>query len=380
MNSTKPKLIRAANVSGSLDTFCKGMLAKLSEEYEVIALASPDERLEMVGRREGVRTAGILIERKPAIRQDIRTLIELIRFFKKEKPAIVHSMSAKCGLLCMMAAKFAGVPHRVHSFTGLAFPTASGLKRIILKTTERITCICGNHLLPEGQGVKNDLIDNHITKKPLRIIGNGNIRGIDLDYYCRSDKVMSAAAGMADKNLFTFVFVGRIVVDKGINELVEAMTRIHKINDAVRLVLIGDNDGGVDPVKPETIRAIQESSFIEAVGRQSDVRPYLAAADCFVLPSYREGFPNSVIEAGAMGLPSIVSDINGANEIIISGQNGLVVPSKDVDALYKAMIKMIEDKDSRLFMASNARKMVADRYELNYVQKCYIDFYREILS
>ncbi|MCM1452873.1 MAG: glycosyltransferase, partial [Clostridium sp.] len=129
-----------------------------------------------------------------------------------------------------------------------------------------------------------------------------------------------------------------------------------------------------------TARAIEENPSIEAVGSQKNVRPWLAAADCHVLASYREGFPNVVIEAGAMGLPQIVTDINGANEIIIEGKNGTIVPSKSSDALYEAMKRMTTDTDWRKSLASNARALIASRYEQSYVRQCLYNFYDEVLK
>lgn len=374
------KIVKAANVPSSLNTFYKGMLKKMSEEYDVIALASPGIEMNMIREREGVRTEAIPIERRPSIFKDVQSLFRLIAFFRKEKPDVVHSISAKAGLLCMVAAKVARVPHRVHSFTGLAFPTAKGLKRFILVITEKITCACGNHLLPEGEGVKRDLINNHITKKKLRIIGNGNIRGVDLSYYDRTDEVESVVGSIRKSDLFTFVFVGRLVRDKGVNELIAAMVLVHKKYPQTRLLLVGGYDDGKDPLAPSTIELINTCGFIENVGLQKDVRPYLAASDCFVLPSYREGFPNSVIEAGAMGLPSIVTDINGSNEIIIKGENGVIIPPQNEERLQMAMEYIIQNKAERLAMAVKARQLVADRYEIGYVQQCYLNFYHEILT
>lgn len=376
----KPKIIKAANIPSSLSGFFKGMLKRMSEEYEVIALASPGAEMDVIREREGVRTEAIPIERRPSILKDIQSLCRLIAFFRKEKPDVVHSMSAKAGMLCMIAAKITHVPHRVHSFTGLAFPTATGLRRLILMTTERITCACGNHLLPEGEGVKKDLINNHITKKELRVIGHGNIRGIDLDYYDRTPEVEEAAMVWRKPDVFTFVFVGRLVRDKGVNELIEAMVDLHKKYGNTRLLLLGDYDDGKDPLKKETIDIIENSTFIENVGWQNDVRPYLVASDCFVMPSYREGFPNSVIEAGAMSLASIVTDINGANEIIIESENGIIIPSQNKEKLQLAMEYMFLHAEERFSMAQKARSLVAERYEIGYVQQCYLDFYREILN
>lgn len=374
------KLIRAATVPGSLYSFCKGTLRELSDQYDVVALSSPGEKLDEVGRREGVRTIGVHMERHISPFKDLCALWRLWRVFRREKPTIVHSMTPKAGMLCMLAAWMVRVPVRIHTFTGLVFPTSVGLKRRILMFTDRLTCACATHIIPEGEGVKRDLLDNHITRKPIRVLGNGSVKGIDLEYYDRTSEVMREAEELRRTDRFTFVFVGRLVGDKGINELVEAFSLLRQVHPHVRLVLVGHEERELDPLKPETIVAINACEDIVCAGSQRDVRPWLAMADAAVLPSYREGFPNVVLEAGAMGLPQIVTDINGAREIIIHGENGLIVPPRDVHALVEAMDLFVSSPERISSMADKARPSVASRYEQGYVRKCLYDFYDEVLG
>lgn len=374
------KIIRSSTVPGSLDTFCNGLLRELSKEYEVVALSSPGERLDHVGIREGVRTISIPMERRIAPLKDIKSLLQLINTFYKEKPYIVHSMTPKAGLLCMLASWFCNVPLRVHTFTGLVFPTAVGLQKKILMFTDWLTCACATHIIPEGEGVKNDLLCNEITKKPLKVLGYGNVRGIDLIHYDRSSEVMKYAEVLRNPEFFSFIFIGRIVKDKGINELIEAFVRLSEENDRVRLVLVGPYEDNLDPVSIETLHEIEVNHRIHTVGRQKDVRPWLASSDALVFPSYREGFPNVVIEAGAMGLPSIVTDINGSREIILEGVNGIIIPPRDADSLYYAMKRFSEEPDFVVTQAKKARQMVASRYELGFVRKCLFEFYNEITN
>ena len=380
MNQNKFKIIRATTVSLSLNSFCDGMLKELSEKYEVVALSSPDDELEKVAIREGVRTIGVPMARRISLMKDLKSLFSMILVLRKEKPMMVHSMTPKAGLICMVAAWLTGVPVRVHTFTGLVFPTASGLKRKILMFTDKLTCACSTHVIPEGEGVKNDLLNNGITKKPIKVLGYGNVRGVDMEYYSRRPEVVEKAL-VIKKDIFTFLFVGRIVRDKGINELCEAFDKLTSISNA-RLLLIGPFEDMLDPIAEKTRSIIENNPTIENVGPKfgDELLPYYAAADCFVFPSYREGFPNTVLEAGAMELPSIVTDINGSREIIVEGKNGLIIPSHDSNALFKAMLQMMKDKTAREKMASNARKMIADRFEQGFVRKCLYDFYDEILA
>ena len=376
------KIIRTTTVPASLEGFCKGLLQELevSEGYEVVAVSSPGPEMETIRQREGVRTVAVPMERRMAPLKDLKSLWGLIRVFQREKPTMVHSMTPKAGLLCMMAAWFCRVPVRLHTFTGLVFPTAKGLTQKILILTDRLTCACATHVIPEGEGVKADLQNYRITRKPLRVLGHGNVRGIDLDHYDRTPEVMAAAAGIRRKGIFTFIFVGRLVGDKGINELVAAFSRLNKEIHATRLIFVGGKEETLDPLNPATLREIESNPAIEEAGVQNDVRPWFAAADALVFPSYREGFPNVVIEAGAMGLPSIVTDINGSREIIIDGKNGVIIPPHDSDALYRAMRAFVTDKERTSEMAGNARPLIASRYEQTYVRRCLKDFYRQILT
>lgn len=374
----KYKIIRACTVPQSLG-FVTGMLPDLQKKYEVVLLSSSGLEWEEVRRLHlDVKCIEVDMERHISPIKDIKSLWQLWRTFCKEKPKMVHSMTPKAGLLCMLAARMAGVPVRVHTFTGLVFPTSVGLKKKILMATDWLTCACATHIIPEGEGVKNDLLNNGITKKPIRVLGYGNCRGIDLERFDKTPEVMEQAEKLRKNSVCTFIVVGRIVGDKGINELVEAFVKLNKENSATRLILVGCYEDKLDPLKSETLNLIKNCSAIEAVGQQNDVRPWFAAADVAVLASYREGFPNVVIEAGAMGLPQIVTDINGAREIIIEGENGTVIPSKSVDALYSAMKHML-DTDYRDGLANNARKLIASRYEQGFVRKCLCDFYDKIL-
>ena len=377
----RKKIIRACTVPQSIG-FVVGMIPDLTKEYEVGVLSSPGEEWAMLDKYgDAVKRLEVPMERHISPLRDLRSLWRLVRVFRRERPDMVHSMTPKAGLLCMLAAWITRVPVRVHMFTGLVFPTATGLKRRILMATDRLTCACATHVLPEGEGVKRDLLDNGITRKPIKVLGYGNCRGIDLDRFDPTlPEVQAEAAKLRKSKVFTFIAIGRLVGDKGINELVAAFSRLNRELPATRLILVGPQEKELDPLSPATLSEIESNPAIEAVGNQADVRPWLAAADCHVLASYREGFPNVVIEAGAMGLPQIVTDINGANEIIVEGKNGTIVPPRDSDALYQAMKHMINDPDWRPQLDANARQMIASRYEQGYVRRCLYDFYKEILS
>lgn len=367
---TKKKLIRVAAIGGSLRCLLKGQLKYFNQFYHVTAISSPDEMLNDVAIHEGVSVKGIKIERKISPLKDIISLYSLYRFFRSERPQIVHSHTPKAGLLTMVAAKLARVPIRVHTFTGLIFPNRSGPMHLLLKNMDRITCICATKVIPEGQGVKNDLQTHRITRKDLQVVANGNINGIDLKEFSTTNIDETQVTALKNKykiskNDFVFVFVGRIVKDKGVSELVSAFSQLPESN--FKLILVGEREADLDPLDADTIARINSSNNILETGWQDDVRLFLAAADCLVLPSYREGFPNSVIQAGAMGLPCIVTDINGSNEIISDGINGLVVPAKNSQKLFIAMKLITQDRELYSNLSNQARRLIAQKFDQSLV-------------
>lgn len=344
--------------------------------YEMVAVSSPGAELDELSEKDGFTTFAVPMARHISLPGDIRSLFRMIALFCRERPQVVHSITPKAGLVCMLAAWLTRVPVRIHMFTGLVWPDATGLKRRILMATDALTCACATHVIPEGLGVMNDL-QSHITRKPMKVLGYGNVCGIDLD---RFDPERVKASPLPHP--FTFLFVGRIVRDKGISELVEAFTALNRKHPETRLVLVGRFEPELDPLPESAQKLIAENPSIIFAGPKSGdnlVQTY-ADADCFVMPSYREGFPNTVMEAGAMGLPSIVTDINGSREIIIDGENGLIVPPHTFQPLCDAMERMLADSALREKMRRNARPMIASRFEKNFVQECMIEFYKEVMT
>jgi glycosyltransferase involved in cell wall biosynthesis len=377
----KPKVIRTSTIALSLNVLLKGQLSFLKKYYHVIAVAGDDEDLRIAENREGVKTENIAMQRKIAPFKDVISLIKLYFYFKKEKPQIVHSITPKAGLLSMAAACFARVPIRIHTFTGLVFPTRSGVMQRLLIVMDKILCSCATHIYPEGEGVKNDLISYNITSKPLKVLANGNVNGIDTSYFDSNlfsvdDNAKLKKELNIQPNDFVFIFVGRILGDKGINELVAAFEKLSTENKKVKLLLVGPFEEELDPLQEKTTAIINNNKQIISVGYQNDVRPYFAIANALAFPSYREGFPNVVMQAGAMGLPSIVTDINGCNEIIEEQKNGMIIPVKSVAPLYNAMEVMLKDKQMRL----NARDMITNRFEQKVVWEALLNEYKTLTA
>ena len=202
------KLVRVTTVPTTMRSFCRGLFRELQEQdgYEVVAVSSPGKELDEIALNEGVRVVAVPMERHIAPLKDLVSLWRMWRVMRREKPDMVHSMTPKAGLVTMIAAWLARVPVRIHTFTGLVFPTSTGLKRRVLMATDWLTCACATHVIPEGEGVKHDLLANGITRKDIRVLGYGNIRGVDLEYWSEP-----AVTRFDASQPFRFVFVGRLV-------------------------------------------------------------------------------------------------------------------------------------------------------------------------
>ena len=367
----RKKLIRVTTADISLNSLLKGQLKFLNQYFEVVGVAKDTGVLKEVSEREGIRVVDAPLERPISLVKDIKGLWFLCRLFRKEKPWCVHANTPKGSLLAMIAAWIARVPHRVYTVTGLRYQGAHGMLRTILKTMERLSCLFATNVIPEGQGVLHALQEDNITKKPLRVIWNGNINGIDTEYFKPTESFTERK-----NDTFTFVFIGRIVRDKGIHELTEC---IRKLN--CNLILVGSFEDG-DPVDEDDKKFLLTSEKVKFVGWQTDVRPYLEQADALVFPSYREGFPNVPMQAGAMGLPCIVTNINGCNEIIKDGLNGKIIaaPLKEgtkmmEQSLLNTMQWFINHREEAKRMGNNARPMIQERYEQRYVWTALKDYY-----
>ena len=381
---SNPKLIRTSTVSISLDYLLKGQLSFLQKHYEVLAVSGNDIHLEEVANREKIRTIGLEMQRNISPLKDLLSLWNLYLLFKKEKPLMVHSITPKAGLLTMVAGFLAGVPIRIHTFTGLIFPSKTGLLKRLLILMDKLLCKFATHIYPEGNGVKQDLINFRITSKPLKVIANGNVNGIDTDYFNKNqlseleNQTLKNALGI-NSNDFIFIFVGRLVGDKGINELITAFKKF-ETTDSIKLLLVGPFEQELDPLSVDTLHEINSNTNIISVGFQKEVRSYFAIADALVFPSYREGFPNVVLQAGAMSLPCIVTDINGSNEIIIDGINGLIISPKNHVELHKVMLQLVNDNLLRANLRKHSREMIVSRFEQKMIWEAILEEYKRVES
>ena len=385
------KLIRITTVPLSLKVLLKGQLRFMaSNGFDVKGVSSEGEELREVHENEGIAVEAITMSRKITPFQDLKSLWEMWNFLRKEKPQIVHTHTPKAGIIGMLAARLAGVPHRLHTVAGLPLMEATGTKRKILNFVEKLTYSSATMVYPNSKGLYDFILQNNFTQSnKLKIIANGSSNGIDTVFFSPDQVTETERVTLREKlNIqpddFVFVFVGRIVSDKGINELIKAFSELQAVENneptGIKLLLVGGLENDLDPLNSETLAEINQNKDIISVGFQQDVRSFFAIADALVFPSYREGFPNVVMQAGAMGLPSIVSDINGCNEIIIEGENGLIIPPKNVEKLKEKMLTLAKDKNLYTKLKGNSRRMIENRYEQSVVWNVLLEEYEGLLQ
>lgn len=382
----KLKLIRITTVPLSLKVLLRRQLHFMSSHFNVLAVSSPGQLLTEVSEQEGVKTAAVEMTRAITPIKDLKALWQLYAVLKREKPAIVHTHTPKAGLLGMLAAKMAGVPIRLHTVAGLPLMETSGKKRKLLEGVEKLTYGCATRVYPNSKNLAQFILQNKFcSNAKLKVLGNGSSNGIDTSFFQTSPAIEEASVRLKEQyhisgEDFVYLFIGRLVKDKGIEELVEAFVELKREKRRIKLLLVGPYEPDLDPLTEAVEKTIGEDKDIICAGFQSDVRPYLQMSQALVFPSYREGFPNVPMQAGCFDLPSIVTDINGCNEIIKHGENGLIIPVKNKAALVEAMEQLLIDKAAYHKMKQNARSMIVARYDQQHFWNLLLTEYQELLK
>ena len=378
----KLKLIRLTTVPSSLNFLLRNQLSYINQFFDVLCISSPGKDLQIVKQREGVKVKAIRMEREIAFIKDIVSLGKLLFFFITQRPTIVHSNTPKASLLSMIAARLTGVPVRIYTVTGLRFETEAGFKRSLLINMERLACASATHIVAESRGVKHLLQKFVISKKNIYIIANGTLNGIDEEYWCKQKVLLHEKEklykflSVSDENTI-ILFVGRLVVDKGVNELVEAFMNLYKENSFLRLLLVGPVEEHGNSLSNEILDVISKHRGIISTGFQQDVRLFMSIANLLVLPSYREGFPNVVLQAGAMELPVVSTNVNGAVEVI-DGRNGTIVRKKTVSDLEKAIGDIIYKKKD--INKKYCGQVIINKYSQQKLFPEILSFYHKALS
>lgn len=373
----KPKFFFVTTIPRSLGFFV-GQYQLLSEKFDIAVVSSQEEELVAFGKAQSIKVHYIPMVRDISLLKDFKGLFGFLRLFRKECPEIVHGNTPKGSLLSMLAAWLTGVPIRIYMCHGLRYQGFTGFKRKLLMTMERITCRCATDVMCVSKGVSEVLISDHISKKQPVVVWNGSVRGIDAQKF-NPDKEYDREGKRKQyglkENDFVLTFVGRIVKDKGIQELVEAFLVLSERYKDMKLLLVGKMEQEGNAINEITKGIIEENEAIIAPGQQNDVPDILAITNLFVFPSYREGFGLSLMEAGAMGVPSVSTNIIGCNEVIEEGKTGLLIPTHSSSAIVQAVEKLYCDKQFYNSLRENCRTSIMSRYEQQELFAKYRDFY-----
>jgi glycosyltransferase involved in cell wall biosynthesis len=382
-----PKLIRITTVPLSLNVLLRGQMRYMKENgFEVVMVSSDGEELQTVKQNEGCRHQIITMTRSITPFADIISLWRLYRFFKNEKPDIVHSHTPKAGLLSMLAAKFAGIKIRIHTIAGLRFMTATGLTKRTLIFMEKLTAHAATHVWPNSFSLLKYIQENKLVREEkLNVIGLGSSNGINLERYSPSslqtDLLEKVKKQIHYKEGKTYLLsVGRIVKDKGIEELVQVFDQFYTENNLLRLILLGAFEDKLDPVSDETKNTIQSHPAIFHVPWSDIVEYFMYLSDLLVHPSHREGFPNVLLQAGAMGCPIVCSAIEGNIDIVKEGETGYLFQVKSKQELLSQLKKALHNKDLTKQFAENLRSVIEKNYNQPVIHEKIRAEYQRILS
>jgi glycosyltransferase involved in cell wall biosynthesis len=381
-----PKLIRITTVPLSLKLLLAGQMKFMKDAgWEVLMVSADGREINEVVRREGVEHKIIPFTRKITPFRDLYCLWLLFRLFKKEKPDIVHSHTPKAGLLSMIAAKLAGVKIRIHTVAGMPYMVAEKNKKKLLIYMEKLTYRWATEVWPNSKSLHDFMLSEKLLdESKVKIIGFGSSNGIDLDKFNRNtlseNHLIAATIRITpSENDYLILAIGRLVKDKGIEELVNAFlsSRIVKYG---KLVLLGSFEQELNPIDDEIVRKIQDHPRIVQIEWTDHVSHYLAMADLLVHASHREGFPNVLLEAGAMQVPVICSDIIGNIDIVTPRKTGLVFPVKNTEILKEALEFAFVKRDYMQSLADNLYKEVVEKYPRDKMHALILENYLRLLE
>lgn len=366
-------------VHGSAYSFLRDHMAALQKEYKVHYVCNEPDISNIKVPNDGYHCVDI--QRKISIVKDLKALWQLYRYFRKERFDAVHSVTPKAGLLTSIAAFFARVPVRIHIYTGQVWANKKGFMRFLLKTMDRMIALFDNQILVDGEGQRQFLINNKVvSEKNSKVLGSGSICGVNLERFNPSVEVRTEKRkelGIDDSKT-VFVFMGRLNHDKGVYELLNAFNRLAAEREDVYLLLFGHDEENVSD-KFQNYPNIKVRDNFYYYGATPEPQKMLQAGDVFVLPTYREGFGSSVIEASALGLPVICSDAYGVMDAMVDNVTGLRCKVGDVESLYIAMARLTENKPMQAFLGKNGKDRVLSEFDGSKVTVNWQMFYREIL-
>lgn len=364
----------------TVQAFLQDQIRKLSEMYEVVVVANTDDTSSLRRLNLNAELLPVPVPRNLDLWRDARALVSLYSLFRKQKFALVHSVTPKAGLLSMAAGKLAGIPNRIHTFTGQVWVTRSGLMRCLLKSADKLIALCATRVLVDSKSQLEFLVgENVVDMQKAQVLANGSISGVDTSRF-RPD---AEARRRVREELSTpeaasvFLFVGRLNLDKGVLDLAKAFAQISPRNPSAYLLFVGPDEGGME-ARIRTLCSLS-GGHLHFVGPTRIPEQYLAAADVLCLPSYREGFGSVVIEAAAVGIPAIASRIYGLIDAVQDGITGCLHQPGNVDELAAAMESLSANRPLRERLGMQARMRANQDFAVQTLTAALLAFYAEQL-
>jgi glycosyltransferase involved in cell wall biosynthesis len=373
------KICFVATIPAVVNSFLRGHIQAAAEKWTVKITSHPkgSELLSDLG----VQFIPLPVERKISLWRDLCALWQLVKLFRRERFDLVHSIMPKTGLLSMFAAWTAGVPFRVHTFTGQVWATSKGWKRVALKQFDRLIVLFATHILVDSPSQRDFLIAERILPKNKgSVIGKGSICGVDGQKFRPDDSARNSVRKELEisEEQTVILFLGRLNRDKGIFDLASAFADIAAHRSNVVLVLVGAEEDAPFARVQEICRASVHQ--LRKVDFTPEPERYMAMADIFCLPSYREGFGQVIIEAAAAGIPTVASRIYGITDAIADGETGLLFPAGDVSALTKTLSLLVDNKEYRRQMGEIARKRALDFFSSQQITADLMKFYDKVFA
>ena len=367
-------------VSGSANAFLRDHMAALQNDYLVYYVSNEPDESKIIVAHNGYHSVNI--QRGISILTDIEALIHLTRYFRKEKFDSIHSVTPKAGLLSSIAGFIARVPIRIHIFTGQVWANKRGPIRWLLRFMDRLIVLFDNHILVDGEGQRQFLIKQRILREDnSTVLGKGSICGVNLKRFDpKAENRLSARRRLKiGDNVVVFVFMGRLNRDKGLFELLPAFNKLASENNNVFLLLFGNDEENVASHFKE-FNSLKTGENFLYYGRTSEPHIMLQAGDVFVLPTHREGFGSSVIEASSLGLPVICSDAYGVKDAMVDGITGLRCRVGDIDSLYKAMYSFVSSPAMIREMGQAGRNRVLNDFDGEVMTRLWVEYYHKLLN
>jgi len=383
----RPRLVYVVTHPVSADWLLRGQLGFMRRQgFDVSVVAAPGDLLQRVVERERVETIAIPMSRGSGDpHRDALALAKMTQVFRRIRPDIVNAGTTKGGLLGMMAARMASVPIRVYLLRGLRLETVTGPLRRVLGVTERIASACAHDVACVSRSLLEvSVAGGYIPRKKALVVGEGSSNGVDTAHFGWSPELREdgerrmAALGIGPGDR-VIGFVGRLVFDKGVSEVLDALARVRAEIPSTKLVFLG-SDLGDQQIDPDLVRKVRAAPGVIATGHIPDVAPYYARMDVLAFPSYREGFPNTVLEAACAELPVVAFRSTGSVDAVVDGVTGTLVPQGDSAALASGILAYLRSPELSRAHGKAARARVERSFSRKVVWEAWLDFYRRRLA